>query len=137
MGIGTNLFKEENQMGLMKGGAPAEVQAAETAMSAEQQREIKNGMILNRLRRYWRMFCIGACALSIVILVIAGIIDMITGKGDVSIATIAGYCVLSIVGWAVNYVIILYIVLYIFAFRFLQVYFYLKDLFGGNKETRL
>ena len=36
----------------MKGGAPIEQQVQETAMSAEQQRELKNGLILVRLRRY-------------------------------------------------------------------------------------
>lgn len=33
-------------MGLMKGGAPIEQQVQENAMSAEQQRELKNGLIL-------------------------------------------------------------------------------------------
>lgn len=115
-------------MGLMKGGAPIEQQVQETAMSAEQQRELKNGLILVRLRRYWRIFCI---AMFVIGSVVTSINAISTG------GSIIGSIVLCAIGWGVSYVLVLYIFLYFLAFRVLQVFFYLKDLFGGNKETRL
>lgn len=115
-------------MGLMKGGAPIEQQVQETAMSAEQQRELKNGLILVRLRRYWRIFCIAMFVIGSII----GIVQSFS-TGDSILAVIA----MCAIGWGLTYVIVLYIFLYFLAFRVLQVFFYLKDLFGGNKETRL
>lgn len=114
-------------MSLMKGGAPIEQQVQENAMSAEQQRELKNGLILVRLRRYWRIFCIAMFVISSVIVSIKAV-----GVGESIIGSIA----LCAVGWGISYVLVLYIFLYFLAYRVLQVFFYLKDLFG-NKETRL
>lgn len=115
-------------MGLMKGGTPIEQQVQETAMSAEQQRELKNGMILVMLRRYWRIFCIAMFC-------IVSIIGIVQSFGTDQ--SILGIIFLSAIGWGLTYVVVLYLFLYILAFRALQVFFYLKDLFGGNKETRL
>ena len=115
-------------MGLMKGGAPIEQQVQETAMTAEQQRELKNGMILVKLRRWWRIFCLAM----FVIYTVVGIVQSF-GTDQSIIGIIALYAI----GWGLLYAIFLYLFLYILAFRVLQVFFYLRDLFGGNKETRL
>lgn len=115
-------------MGLMKGGAPVQEQVMDTAMTAEQQRELKNGLILVKLRRWWRIFCIAMFVIGSII----GTVQSFT-TGDSILAVIA----LCAVGWAITYVVVLYIFLYFLAFRVMQVFFYLKDLFGGNKETRL
>ena len=111
-------------MGLQHGGLEAQDQM-NNAMTAEQQRELKNGLILVQLRRYWRIFCIA--------MGIFYFLKMWLFEG----ATILQAAGLSAVFWAIIYVIILYLFLYILAFRVLQVFFYLRDLFGGNKETRL
>lgn len=112
-------------MGLMKGGAPVQEQVMDTAMSAEQQRELKNGLILVRLRRYWRIFCIAMGVIAV--------LKMWLFEGH----TIVESTVMAILGVGLTYVIFLYLFLYILAFRVMQVFFYLRDLFGGNKETRL
>lgn len=115
-------------MALMKGGNAAPEQMMDTAMTAEQQRELKNGMILAKLRRWWRIFCIA-------MFVIGCVVGSFQTIGtDQSIAVVILLCA---IGWAITYVVVLYIFLYILAFRIMQVFFYLKDLFGGNKETRL
>ncbi len=111
-------------MGLQHGGAPVQEQMND-AMTAEQQRELKNGMILVQLRRYWRFICIG--------LAIFSFLKMWLFEG----ATFLEAAGLAAVGMGLIYVICLYLFLYILAFRVLQVFFYLRDLFGGNKETRI
>lgn len=115
-------------MGLMKGGAPVQEQVMDTAMSAEQQRELKLGLIVVKLRRWWRIFCIAMFVIGSII----GIVQSFT-TGDSILAVIA----LCAVGWGLTYVIVLYLFLYILIGRTVQLFLYLKDLFGGNKETRL
>lgn len=117
-----------NNMGLMKGGQPVQTQAFNNAMTAEQQREIKNGMILGKLRRWWRICCIVMTLLGCVL----GTIETIGTDGSI-IFVILGTIFFGVLG----YVFVLYIFLYIFAYRVMQIFFYLKDLFGGSKETRL
>ena len=111
-------------MGLQHGGFEAQDQM-NNAMTAEQQRELKNGLILVQLRRYWRFICIG--------LAVFCFLKMWLFEG----ATFMTALGLSAVGMGLIYVICLYLFLYILAFRVLQVFFFLRDLFGGNKETRL
>ena len=111
-------------MGLQHGGIEAQDQM-NNAMTAEQQRELKNGLILVQLRRYWRFICIGLAVFSF--------LKMWLIEG----ASFGSALGLSVVGMGLIYVICLYLFLYILAFRVLQVFFFLRDLFGGNKETRL
>ena len=53
-------------MSLMKGGAPDVLDQVQ-GMSAEEQRDMKNGMILLRLRRWWRLFCIAGFVITVLI----------------------------------------------------------------------
>ncbi len=85
-------------------------------------------MILVRLRRYWRIFCIVMFVLGSVVMSI----DAISTGGS-----IIGNIAMCAISWLIFYVIVLYLFLYILAYRVLQLFFYLKDLFGGNEETRL
>lgn len=117
-------------MSLMKGGAPDVLDQVQ-GMSAEEQRDMKNGMILLRLRRWWRLFCIAGFVITFLI----GFVHEISKIHG--IADVAALMLMWAISWGLAYAIILYIFLYFLAYRVLQIFFYLKDLFGGNKETRL
>lgn len=115
-------------MSLQHSGSTAPQEQIQNSMTAEQQREIKLGMIIRAARRWWRIICLGMWVLGIIAAVYESIVFGSSFIGNVIIVTI---------GMGLFYVINLYLFLYILAGRTIQAVLYLRDLFGGNKETRL
>ena len=93
-------------------------------MSAEQKREIELGLKILKLRRWLRIICI-------VLFPINAIVLMTEGEGFGMSILKSG--AMSIFG----YIICVYVYVYIIAGNGLKLYYYLRDLFGGSKETRL
>lgn len=113
-------------MGLQHGGVDAQQQVNDS-LSAEEQRKIKNGMILRQLRRYWRFACIALGILSFIYYAVSPTFHM----------SIVEAFVLNVITFGLLYLFVTYVFLYLLAYRVLQAFFYFRDLFGGNKETRL
>ncbi len=120
-------------MGLMKGGAPVEQQVQENAMTDEQQREMKRGLILYEARRKLRFAAIGFW---LIMGTITFIHNGIFGNQSIGSAFVEGYLGYGIIA-GILYLAIVWIFLYILANKGIQAYLFLKDLFGGSKETRL
>lgn len=115
-------------MALIKGNNGVQEQVNNTAYTDEQQREMKLGLIIAKARRGWRI-------LSLILFVIYSVVGCIQAVGtDTSFINII---VISAVGCAIQYVIVLYIFLYMLAGRTIQFFLWLRDLFGGSKNTRL
>ena len=114
-------------MGLITGNNGIQEQMQNT-YTDEQQRKLKLGMIINRLRRYWRLFCLAGFIIASVV----GCVNAI-GTNNSFLAIIA----LAALGFVLIYVVGLYVYLYILAGRTIQLFLYLRDLFGGSKQTRI
>ena len=116
-------------MGLLKGNyQPVEQQAVQNSLSAEDERLRKRSEIVFKLRRWWRIYMIAMYIFSMVACAIEGLWKGIPFVGNMILGTFV---------FIIFYLLVLYLFLYIAVGRTLQVYFYLKDLLGGNKETRL
>ena len=115
-------------MGLQHGGSTAPQEQIQNSMTAEQQREVKLGIILRTARRWWRIICLGMWVLGI----IAAVYDSIVHG-----SSFIGNAIMATIGMIVFYAFNLYLFLYILAGRTIQAFLYLRDLFGGSKETRL
>ena len=115
-------------MALMKGGNTEPEQMQDTAYTPEQQREIKLGMIMLKARRVWRIFCLVMCGIGLLFSVFNTI-----AYGQSFIGGILSV----IIGWALLYVFVLYVFLYLLAGRTIQFILFVRDLVGGNKDTRL
>ena len=115
-------------MALMKGGNTAPEQMQDTAYTPEQQREIKLGMIMLKARRVWRIFCLVRCGIGLLFSVFN---TLAYGQSFI------GGILSVIIGWALLYVFVLYVFLYLLAGRTIQFILFVRDLVGGNKDTRL
>ena len=114
-------------MGLITGNNNVQ-QQMQTSYTDEQQRQLKVGLIVLKARRVWRLVCLAGFIISTII----GCYNVV-GTND-SFALVIGVYAL---GWIFLYAVMLYIFLYILAARTIQFFLYLRDLFGGSKETRL
>ena len=92
-------------------------------MSDEQQRELQRGLILTQMRRYLRLFWIGATVLVM-------IVSLINGRDGIAMTLIGG----SILGLA-GYGITVWLFVYLLANFGIKIFLYLRSLFGG--EARL
>lgn len=111
-------------------GVPEQVQEVYTD---EQQREMKRGLILYEARRKLRFVAIG---LWLVMGTFTFLHNWLFGTQSFTSALIEGYVGYALIA-VILYLAITWIFLYILANKGIQVYLYLKDLFGGSKETRL
>ncbi len=93
-------------------------------MTSEQQREIKTGLIVTKLRRYWRIW-------SLIQFVLAFGCELAKGEG------LVGSLGIAVLTTAITYFVVLYLFLYLLVGRTVQFFLWLKDLFGGDKDTRL
>lgn len=115
-------------MALMKGGNTAPEQMQDTAYTPEQQREIKLGMIILKARRVWRIFCLVMCGIGVLLAAFSSI-----AHGQ----SLIGGILSAVIGWALLYVFVLYVFLYLLAGRTIQFILFMRDLVGGDKDTRL
>ena len=119
-------------MGLQHGSNGATEQMQE-AYTDEQQREMKRGLILYEARRKLRFIALGFW---LIMGTITFIHNGILGNQSIGSAFVEGYLGYAIIA-GILYLAITWIFLYILANKGIQAYLYLKDLFGGSKETRL
>lgn len=117
-------------MPLMKGGQdPAQTQDGELDLSQytdAEQRKIKTGLIIIKLRRYWRIICL-------VGFVITFFYALVTDFAHFGFWPVVQLVIVTVIFYAV----FLFLFLYIGAGFTLRAFFFLKDLFGGSKNTRL
>ena len=96
----------------------------------EERRMVERGMIILKLRRYWRIVCFGLAVFASIVNIIS-----VISSGNGSIGGIFGAIALSFVGFGIIYVIILYLFLYILIDKVLMTYFFIRDLVT-KKDTR-
>ena len=115
---------------LKKGINPAETQTQPqidlASLPPEKRREMENGMVLLKLRRYWRFFAI-AWAIAATLYMIPTAL-----RNDEPLYLVP---LLGIAYGAVVYAVGMF-VLYALGYRVLKLYFYLRDL-RSDKATRL
>jgi hypothetical protein len=92
-------------------------------LTDEQQREMQQGLILIKMRRYLRLFWIGMT-------IIALLWDLTMGRDTVMMAIIS-----SVILGALSYAITVWLFVYVLAGWGIKIFLYLKSLFGG--EARL
>ena len=92
-------------------------------MSDEQNRELQRGLILLQMRRYLRIFWIGATILMM-------ISSLINGRDGIAMTLIGG-SILGLVGYGLT----VWVFVYLLANFAIKMFLYFKSLFGG--EARL
>ncbi len=119
-------------MGLQHGGY-SEPEQINEAYTDEQQREMKRGLILLEMRRKLRFAAFGFW-------IIAGTLtflhNWLFGTQTFGSALFEGYFGYGVIA-IILYLVIVWVFVYALANRGIQAFLYLKDLFGGSKETRL
>lgn len=95
----------------------------------EERRMVERGLIILKLRRYWRLFCFGWFVIAAVVSFVGCLYH---GQG---IGAALGSIALAAIGCLIWYVVFLYLFLYILIDKVLMFYFFVRDLFT-KKDTK-
>ena len=98
----------------------------EASLRPEDRRKVQLGTVMDSMRRYWRFFCLGMFVFTVVISLIQGDTDTLT-----ILVLKSAFC------WVVIYLGILWVFLYLLCGYTLKFILYMRDLLGGNKDTRI